>query len=49
MVIQSGKVLHREGYGLADLEKKAPIRPNTPFYLASMGMALHDERADCGN
>jgi CubicO group peptidase (beta-lactamase class C family) len=36
VVVQDGKIVHRKGYGLADLETKAPVRPDTPFYLASV-------------
>jgi len=36
VVIQDGKIRHRKGYGLADLETRAPVRPETPFYLASV-------------
>jgi arabinooligosaccharide transport system substrate-binding protein len=36
IVIQDGRVLHKRGYGLADLDHKTPIRPSTDFYLASV-------------
>ena len=36
IVIQNGKVLLKKGYGLADLETKRPITPDTAFRLASI-------------
>jgi len=36
MVIKSGKVLLAKGYGLANLEEKAPCGTNTNFRLASV-------------
>ncbi|HEY6111408.1 MAG TPA: serine hydrolase domain-containing protein [Chthoniobacterales bacterium] len=36
IVIQNGKVLLKKGYGLADLETKQPITPDTAFRLASL-------------
>ncbi|MCA1623812.1 MAG: serine hydrolase [Acidobacteria bacterium] len=37
IIIQNGKVLHRKGYGLANLETKTPIMPETVFDLGSIG------------
>ncbi|MFZ0918151.1 MAG: serine hydrolase domain-containing protein, partial [Candidatus Udaeobacter sp.] len=36
IVIQNGKVLLKKSYGLADLETKQPITPDTAFRLASI-------------
>jgi CubicO group peptidase (beta-lactamase class C family) len=36
VVVRDGKIVHRKGYGLADLETRAPVRADTPFYLASV-------------
>src|SRR5262245_49521752 len=36
LVIKDGKVVHKKGYGLADLAKKTPIAPTTNFDLASL-------------
>ena len=36
MVIQNGQVVHRQGYGLANVETKTPIETNTVFDLASI-------------
>jgi CubicO group peptidase (beta-lactamase class C family) len=36
MVIQDGKVVHQKGYGLANLESKTPVGPDTAFELASV-------------
>jgi CubicO group peptidase (beta-lactamase class C family) len=36
LVMKDGRVVHREGYGLADLAKKTPIVPGTNFDLASL-------------
>jgi CubicO group peptidase (beta-lactamase class C family) len=36
MVIRDGAVVFSKGYGLADLEKKTPIAPETNFRLASV-------------
>jgi N-acyl-D-aspartate/D-glutamate deacylase len=36
MVIRDGQVLHAAGYGLADLERRDPITPQTNFELASV-------------
>ena len=36
LVIKEGKVVHNQGYGLANLEKKAPITPDMNFELASV-------------
>jgi CubicO group peptidase (beta-lactamase class C family) len=40
MVIQDGIVLHRRGYGLADLEAGTPIGGDTAFYLCSLAKAF---------
>lgn len=50
LVVQDGKVVHRKGYGLADVERRVPITPQTAFELASVSkqftamavMLLHD-------
>jgi len=36
LVIQKGKVVHRRGYGAADLEQGTPIAPSTVFDIASV-------------
>lgn len=36
LVVKDGSVVHRKGYGLADLAKKTPIGPGTNFELASV-------------
>ncbi|MCP5049061.1 MAG: serine hydrolase [bacterium] len=36
MIIQKDKVLFEKGYGLANLETKVPIKPDTAFLLASV-------------
>ena len=36
VVIRNGRVVFRKGYGLADVEKKVRIRPETNFRLASL-------------
>lgn len=36
IVIQDGKILVKKGYGLANLETKQPITPDTAFRLASV-------------
>ncbi|MDB6021262.1 MAG: Beta-lactamase [Pedosphaera sp.] len=36
LVVKNGKVLLEKSYGLADLEKKVPIAPDTSFRLASV-------------
>lgn len=36
IVIEDGKLLHRKGYGMANLEYAAPITPETPFHIASV-------------
>jgi CubicO group peptidase (beta-lactamase class C family) len=40
MVIHDGVVQHRQGYGLADLEKGTPISSETAFYLCSLAKAF---------
>ncbi|HEV3146612.1 MAG TPA: serine hydrolase domain-containing protein [Gemmataceae bacterium] len=50
LVVQDGHVVHKKGYGLADLRKHVPITPETTFELASVSkqftamaiMILHD-------
>jgi CubicO group peptidase (beta-lactamase class C family) len=37
LVIQDGKIVHKAGYGLADLAKGTPITPSQIFHLASVG------------
>src|SRR4030095_1498528 len=36
LVIQDGQIVHHKGYGLARLDTKEPIGPDTAFDLASM-------------
>jgi CubicO group peptidase (beta-lactamase class C family) len=36
-VVSGGNVVHSVGYGLADLDRKSPITPDTIFHLASCG------------
>jgi CubicO group peptidase (beta-lactamase class C family) len=36
LVVQNGQVLHRKGYGLADIKAKTPIGPDTSFLLGSV-------------
>jgi CubicO group peptidase (beta-lactamase class C family) len=36
VVLKGGKVIKAEGYGLADVEKKAPVEATTVFHIASM-------------
>jgi N-acyl-D-aspartate/D-glutamate deacylase len=36
MVIREGEILHKAGYGLADIEHQRPITPRTSFRLASV-------------
>jgi len=35
-VIRDGKILYKNGYGIADLEHKVAIEPNTVFYIGSV-------------
>jgi CubicO group peptidase (beta-lactamase class C family) len=35
-VTYRGRVIHRKGYGFADMERKIPFSPETPCYLASV-------------
>ena len=37
MVIQNGKIVHQNGYGLADVENGTPITTDTIFHLGSVG------------
>jgi len=37
MVIQNGKIVHKKGYGLADVENGTPITTDTVFHLGSVG------------
>lgn len=51
VVVKHGKIEHKRGYGLADLDKNAKITPQTTFELASVSkqftgmavMVLHDQ------
>jgi CubicO group peptidase (beta-lactamase class C family) len=36
VVAQKGEVILRKGYGLADRERRVPIRPETPFFVGSL-------------
>lgn len=36
IVVEDGKVIHRKGYGMANLEYGVPITPETPFHVASV-------------
>lgn len=36
-IIQDGTVVHRRGYGMADLEQRRAITPGSVFYLCSTG------------
>src|SRR5205823_229375 len=36
LVLRDGRIVHRAGYGLADLEAHVPVTPQTNFRLASM-------------
>src|SRR5205085_6951703 len=36
LVLRDGRIIHRAGYGLADLEARVPVTPRTNFRLASM-------------
>lgn len=40
MIIHDGQVLLKKGYGLADLESRALIGPETPFLLGSLSKAF---------
>lgn len=35
-VLKDGKVIYTKGYGLANLEHKVPINPNTKFYIGDL-------------
>lgn len=35
-VVQAGEVIHRQGYGLANIEWEIPVQPDTIFRLASL-------------
>lgn len=51
LVLKDGKVAHKQGYGMANLEKNLKITPQTTFELASVSkqftgmamMVLHDQ------
>ena len=36
LVVQDGEVVHRKGYGMADLEHGVPIAPDPVFDIASV-------------
>ena len=36
-IIKSGELVHAAGYGLANLNSRVPIAPNTIFHMASSG------------
>lgn len=36
LVIKDGRVVHEKGYGLANLETKSPVKPDTLFLLGSL-------------
>ncbi|MDX1661310.1 MAG: serine hydrolase domain-containing protein, partial [Gemmatimonadota bacterium] len=40
VVRRGGRTVHRAGYGIADLDTGRPIRPTTPFYVASVAKPL---------
>ncbi len=40
LVVKDGKVLYRQAHGLADVAAKTPLRPETPFYVASVAKSL---------
>ncbi|MBL8753341.1 MAG: beta-lactamase family protein [Planctomycetes bacterium] len=40
VVVRDGAVLHRAAYGLADTTTKAPLRPDHPFYVASVAKSV---------
>lgn len=35
-VIKNGQIIHKRGYGMADLEHDIPIRPSSVFYIGSV-------------
>lgn len=35
-VIKDGQIIHKRGYGMADLEHDVPIRPSSVFYIGSV-------------
>ena len=40
LVVDHGQIVHRQGYGLADLEEGRPIGGDTSFYLCSLSKAF---------
>jgi CubicO group peptidase (beta-lactamase class C family) len=53
LVVQDGRVVHKKGYGLADIAANIPITPNTAFDLGSiskpftaMGIMMLVERGE---
>ncbi len=35
-VIKDGQIIYKRGYGMADLDHDIPIKPDTPFHVASV-------------
>src|SRR5262245_24669058 len=40
LVAKDGELLHRTAYGSADAAAKVPLRPDQPFYVASIAKAF---------